>query len=351
MDPVSILEQWLDPITGPLKDFRAQITDLADTHQSTLTSFNNLVNDLTNPATDDAFTGPGADAMQTSASDFFDIEQPMSDLLTETGPIEAIDASESAVDGIMAAIFTAGGEVTDTGPLVTVTEAVDVAAVVQGGADLPNDAAAAGITAIEAIALLVVLLQLAGTLLFIWITWKDALNGLVSSMNPPLPAKPAPITPSLPMASIAGDLAKQYDVPESVVEEIISKNPGLTKEQYALLVQYYKKYGNTIPFNVSAAFTGINQNGKSQIYYITQGDIKHTREHPDALQTLNDAELFSLIEKLLQREADDTQVDKRRNLIDYIYDNVKVNNKYETVIIRTSSINRGRIISVYVEYD
>jgi hypothetical protein len=133
-------------------------------------------------------------------------------------------------------------------------------------------------------------------------------------------------------------------------KEIISNNPGLTEEEYALLVQYYIKYG-AIPFNVDATFTGINQNGKSQIYYMTQGDIKHTREHADGIQTLNNAELLSFIQKLLQREADSTEIDKQGGLIDYVYYNVNVDNKYETVIIRTSSINRGRIISVYAEYD
>ena len=97
-------------------------------------------------------------------------------------------------------------------------------------------------------------------------------------------------------------------------------------------------------------FTGVDQNGKTKIYFITQGDLKHIREHPDALQSLSDQELLALIQKLLQKEPDEAQIDKKRQIIDYYYDRVEIDGKYYTVIIRMSSSTPGRIISAYEEY-
>jgi hypothetical protein len=125
-----------------------------------------------------------------------------------------------------------------------------------------------------------------------------------------------------PAASMADDLSKQYGVPLSVVDDIINNNPGLTKDEYALLIQYYKRYG-TYPFKVRAVFTGVDQNGKSKIYYITQGDLKHICEHADNLQTLSDDELLALIQELLQETLEDTTTDKTKQLLDYYYDDVE----------------------------
>jgi hypothetical protein len=149
---------------------------------------------------------------------------------------------------------------------------------------------------------------------------------------------------------MAGDLSKQYGVPLSVVEDIISRNPGLTKDEYALLVQYYKKY-HTYPYNVRSVFTGVDQNGKTKIYYITQGDIdKIRRDHGDDFASLSDDQLIDLIQELLQEDPAQVRVDKSRNLIDFYYNNVDVDGKYETIIIRMSTSSPGRVISIYPEW-
>jgi hypothetical protein len=149
---------------------------------------------------------------------------------------------------------------------------------------------------------------------------------------------------------ISYDLSKQYGVPLFIIEDIINKNLGLTKDEYALLVQYYKKYG-TYPFNSCAVFIGVDQNGKIKIYYVTQGDIKHIREHADNLQTLSDDELLALIQKLLQGKSDDTVTAKARQFVDYYYDNAYVNGRYITVVIRISTSRPGRIISTFEEWN
>jgi hypothetical protein len=155
---------------------------------------------------------------------------------------------------------------------------------------------------------------------------------------------------------MADDLLKQYGVPLSVIEEIINKNPGLTKDEYALLVQYYKKYG-TYPFNVRAAFIGVDQNGKSKIYYTTQGDIdKIRRDHKDDFASLSNEELIELIQRLLQQwllpqeQSGGFKIDKNRQLLDYYYDDVKIDGKYYTIIVRTSTSSSGRVISIYPEW-
>jgi hypothetical protein len=158
-----------------------------------------------------------------------------------------------------------------------------------------------------------------------------------------------------PAASMADDLSKQYGVPLSVVEDIINNNPGLTKDEYALLIQYYKKYG-TYPFKVRAVFTGVDQKGNSKIYYITQGDIdKIRRDHGDDFASLSNEQLIELIQRLLQQQLPQEQlsgfkIDKNRQLLDYYYDDVKIDRKYYTIIVRTSTSSSGRVISIYPEW-
>ena len=149
---------------------------------------------------------------------------------------------------------------------------------------------------------------------------------------------------------ISNDLSEQYGIPLPVIEDIINKNLGLTKDEYTLLVQYYKKY-SVSPFNSCAVFIGVDQNGKTKIYYTTQGDLKHIREHADNLQTLSDDELLARIQKLLQGKPDDTVTDKTRQFVDYYYDDIYVNGIYITVVIRISTSRPGRIISTFEKWD
>ncbi len=39
MGAIEILEQWVEPITGPLKDFRSATEELATNHQSSVARF------------------------------------------------------------------------------------------------------------------------------------------------------------------------------------------------------------------------------------------------------------------------------------------------------------------------
>lgn len=57
MDPVSILEQWVSPVTDPLKEFQAQIESLSSVHQNSVNNFQGIMEDLTDS---DYFTGDAA---------------------------------------------------------------------------------------------------------------------------------------------------------------------------------------------------------------------------------------------------------------------------------------------------
>jgi hypothetical protein len=149
---------------------------------------------------------------------------------------------------------------------------------------------------------------------------------------------------------MASDLAKKYGVPLSVVEDIISKNPGLSEAEYELLIQYYKKYG-TYPYGVLSIFNGVDQNGKSRIYYITKGDLSHIRGKHVEFDSLSDEELIALIEDLLQEEPDSVQRSKDGSSVAYYYDNVEIDGKYYTIGIAISLTSPGRIVTTYVEDD
>ncbi|MDQ2715180.1 MAG: hypothetical protein M3Z08_09765 [Chloroflexota bacterium] len=70
MNPVEILERWVEPVTGPLKDFTSTTESLATNHQTSVTNFKNLLDQLTDVSNPDAFVGDGADAMTSLMEDY-----------------------------------------------------------------------------------------------------------------------------------------------------------------------------------------------------------------------------------------------------------------------------------------
>lgn len=135
------------------------------------------------------------------------------------------------------------------------------------------------------------------------------------------------------------------------IRDIIANNPGLSADQYRLLVEYYRRYKKK-PFKVAAIF-GIGTNTKgniAKIFFLTAGDLAHIRDHPDALQGLSDEQLLALIQQLLQEEPDKVVTNKAKHTVDYYYNDVDVDGHYITVDIRVSTSTPGRIISVFERY-
>jgi hypothetical protein len=197
------------------------------------------------------------------------------------------------------------------------------------------------------LAIVIVVLVIVLIIVIIVVAIRDAIQSHQNQQKSTTTPSP---TKSIPTSSMADELATQYGVPASVVQEIIDKNPGLTRDQYALLVQYYKKYG-TYPYNVRTVFTGVDQNGKTRIYYITQGDLDHIRGKHIEFDTLSDEELMALIEELLQQTPDQVKKSKDGTSLAYYYDDVEIDGKYYTIGIAISATNPGRIVTTYVEDD
>jgi hypothetical protein len=192
MDPISILEQWVSPITEPLREFRAQIESLANIHYRSANTFQNLINDLTNPGAADSFKGKGADAASSLAETYTSGEMKIASNVTAAAPLAmAIVASTDAVAEIGGAVTEAASEVTDSEPLNEIVEVVDVTTIAQGGADVPEDIVAGGVTLARGISLLTIFLQFVTTLFFIWRSWDGSLYTAAHQAYPPLPGDPS----------------------------------------------------------------------------------------------------------------------------------------------------------------
>ncbi|MDQ2716562.1 MAG: hypothetical protein M3Z08_16780 [Chloroflexota bacterium] len=223
MSALDILEQWVAPITGPLKDFRSATEELATNHQTSVTKFQSIVDDLTNPAGTDAFVGDGANAVTGLMDDYTLSEFALSGTTGAlAGPVaEAGGACVTAVTGVGGAVETAAGEVTDTGPLLEVTEVVDVTSALQGGVDVPEDVVAAGLSLMEVLAIVLIIVQLIGLLAFIWFTWQNLMNDIAGRPRPKLPNKPK--TPAPPVAF--GLTASQQQDLKTLTEEFPNVSP------------------------------------------------------------------------------------------------------------------------------
>lgn len=106
--------------------------------------------------------------------------------------------------------------------------------------------------------------------------------------------------------SLRNALRRKYPtIPADIITQIILKNPGLSRNEYDLLAQYYVQH-QTVPFNVIAvtrAFDG-------SIVFLTKAALDHIREaHPDQFGNLDDAALIDLIMKTVRQNPSGYQDD------------------------------------------
>jgi hypothetical protein len=88
------------------------------------------------------------------------------------------------------------------------------------------------------------------------ISWSlDWLQGAIENHQNQQRSTTTP-TSTMPIhtASVAEELSTEFDVPLSIVEDIIRENPGLTREDYALLIEYYRRHGR-YPYDVVVVFS------------------------------------------------------------------------------------------------
>lgn len=150
---------------------------------------------------------------------------------------------------------------------------------------------------------------------------------------------------------MAQELQKEFgDVSLDDIRAIIGDNPGLTKDQYRLLIEYFKRTGKK-PYNVrSVVGIGTRKDGSpARIIFITQGDIKHIRdEHPDDFESLSDQKLAETLTNLMKGNANATSDDGTSTR--YEFDNVDINHEKVTVAVNVSDdpANPGRIVTAFI---
>ncbi|GCE10677.1 hypothetical protein [Tengunoibacter tsumagoiensis] len=401
MGTLDSLKKWFQPVTDPLCGANKVADDLNTAHQDFMRGFASImtgmmikqisvpVNSSTTVATDMA--GDGADAISTEALSYLQISvsvTPTPDLMLAGAPVQAAAGvggatevsaltevgtlSAKAMADIEEALANAELQIGEDAALDTVTEVVDGAAVAEAGANPIADAAALILTIIAAALFLKTLYDMAWAIYDAIQTWQKATSNACKPL-PTLPTVPKPVTPTQPTQptqptnptqpgtppnpttppslsqadkDLAKELAAETGVAQNIIEDIISQNPGLTKEEYKLLIKYYQKY-KKYPFNTLMVFSTSTPDGKEQIYYMTQGDLDHAR-HPDALDALSDEELLGLAEDLLENEEPGKTVEnKNKGFVDYNYYDVEVDGYYVTVTVRVSTTNPGRIISIF----
>lgn len=247
MGALEILEQWVKPLTGPLQDFLNETQVLASTHQSSVSSFNNLVQDLTDTNGADAFTGDAADQFVEMTGEYLTSEIALSGTPAAlAGPLaEAGTTCTTMVTGVGEGVTTAVAAAPEVDALVTVTAVVDVTTVAQGGLDVPEDVVAAGATSLTIWIVIGILTGLAIAIGIVWWAWHNSMNNIANSPMPKLPNKPtAPVPPQ--MSAAAEKWTHLYpDIPIEYIEWVLRKkgltDAGIRKwlDDYMKLLQKY----------------------------------------------------------------------------------------------------------------
>ncbi len=221
MNALEVLEQWVEPLTGPLGDFLKETQILATTHQNSVTTFQNLVADLTDTQTPDAFVGDAATSMLELMGEYTTAEFALSGTAGAlAGPIaEGGAACATAVASIGGGVATAASEAADAGPLLEVTAVVDVAAAAQGELDPVNDIAEVGLTAISAWWIVGVLITLGAALFGAWWIWNNAMNNIANQARPHLPK-----TPAVPVPPQALNAIQQQEL-DTLIQEFPDVSP------------------------------------------------------------------------------------------------------------------------------
>ncbi len=266
MGALEILEQWVKPLTGPLQDFLNETQVLASTHQSSVNSFNNLVQDLTDTNAADAFTGDAANNFVEITGEYLTSEIALSGTPAAlAGPLaEAGTTCATMVTGVGEGVTTAVAAAPEVDALVTVTTVVDVTTVAQGGLDVPEDVVAAGATSLTIWIVIGILTGLAIAIGIAWWAWHNSMNNIANSPMPKLPKTPtAPVPPQ--MSGLTP--AQQHDL-ESLTAEFPNVNPddikglllaGFTADEIRALLN-----GGFTHAQIQAIITRIKQAQKDQ---------------------------------------------------------------------------------------
>lgn len=223
MGALDVLEQWVKPITEPLNDFLSETQALATTHQNSVTTFNNLVQDLTDTNAADAFTGDGASNFVELTGEYLTSEVSLSGTAGAlAGPLaEAGGACSTMVVSVGEGVTTAVAAGPEVETLVEVTAVIDVTTVAQGGLDVPEDVVAAGATSLSIWAVVGILIALGLAIATAWFYWQNAMNTVASTPMPKLPKTPTPPVPP----QMSGLTPQQQKDLDDLIREFPNANP------------------------------------------------------------------------------------------------------------------------------
>jgi hypothetical protein len=259
MDALSVLERWVEPLTGPLGDFLKETQELATTHQNSVSTFRTLVADLTDVEAADAFVGDAATSMLGLSEEYIAAEFTLSGTAGAlAGPIaEGAEACAVAVASIGAGVATAAEEAAEAGPLIEVTEVVTVAAAAEGEMNPVADVAEVSLIAITAGWIIGILVTLCAALFAAWWLWRHSMDDIANKPRPSLPETPTP--PAPPQAShlteeqqeMVQRLAQEYGVDPEDIARLLEYDPTLTEADLRKILDRYKNKKTQFP-NVPA---------------------------------------------------------------------------------------------------
>ncbi|HEY1349879.1 MAG TPA: hypothetical protein VGF67_09665 [Ktedonobacteraceae bacterium] len=240
MSVLDVVENWLSPITDPLKELPGHLDMMQQTHLNSLADFQSFMSDITvNAPPGEQWTGISAEEAAQWVQEYMACEQALS------APGATLDlvavATNTAVSDVEVASETLAAAVADDTVITEVTAAVDVADVAQAGLDPVTDLAGLILTIVD------IALYFSALAAFGWAIYQatqtliNALNQAGNQPRPKLPGQP------VALSQTAQKLAREYrqqgiDVDPQDIQDMLDR--GYTPDEIDQIIKNLQKlYG------------------------------------------------------------------------------------------------------------
>lgn len=284
MGALETLRHWLSPILDPFGGLPAHLQSVQQNHLDSLNTFQSLTNALLVAPPGQQFSGSASDQMFERIAEYLRTESQVSAV---DGVLpEIATATTTCVADLEVATVTLATSVEDDVVITEVTEAVDLAAAVEVGANPIMDVLAGILTAVTTV------LYFAALVAFGWAV-SEATQALINALShagdksyPSLPklshVPQNNLTPA--QKQLAETLAKEYGLSVEEVEELMALDPNATEAELRKRIERYLQLRGQYPtlakdnpewllwaaaFNLSdkaVAFLADLNNGKTSTY-------------------------------------------------------------------------------------